>query len=259
MRALITHLHAFVRDVEFTEAEWFAAIDFLTRTGQKCDDERQEFILLSDILGVSMLVDEVNHSKVGDLTETTIFGPFYVEGAPEIEFGGSIVIEDDGGEATLITGRVCSEDGEPLAGARLDVWQTASNASYDVQDPDQPDYNMRGKFRTNDNGEYAFVTNKPVSYPIPSDGPVGELLRAVDRHPNRPAHTHFAVSAQGHGSIITHLFVAGDPYLESDAVFGVKNSLIVPFKTSEDEELARQFGLAVPFAHAEYDFVLEAN
>jgi len=247
MSSLVTHLHAFIKDVELTEAEWGTAIDFLTQTGQICSDTRQEFILLSDALGVSMLVDAVNNRVPDGATETTVFGPFHVEGAPEREMGASISL-DGKGEACLFEGRVLDLDGKPIENALVSVWSDNEDGFYDVQQPDsQPAFNNRGIFRTGPDGRYAFRGIKPVSYPIPDDGPVGKMLAALGRHPWRPAHMHFMLTAPGYRRVITHTFVAGDPYLVSDAVFGVKGSLIVPFeKVDSDREVWR----------CVYDFVL---
>lgn len=256
MTSLIRHLHAFIREVELTEAEWFQAIQFLTRVGQMCDDKRQEFILLSDTLGVSMLVDAINHRAVGNATESTVLGPFYRPGAPELPPGASIS-RDGRGEPAVITGRVLSTSGTPLANALLDVWEGADNGLYEQQDPNQPDMNLRGRFRTDVQGRYKIVAIKPVSYPIPDDGPVGEMLRALGRHPYRPAHIHFIVSADGHVPVTTHLFARGDPYLDSDAVFGTKDSLVVDFIRHDSAEEAARHGVKAPFYIAEYDFVLK--
>lgn len=227
MTQLIRHLHAFVRDVGLTQEEWSAGIDFLTRTGQMCSDSRQEFILLSDILGVSMLVDAVaNHAGAG-LTDSTVLGPFYTGRQRVIEKGGSILLRDEPGEALVMCGRVADVAGVPIAGAHLEVWQTASNRLYDVQDESMPRGHLRATLTTDLQGEYAFRTVVPVYYSIPDDGPAGELLEGMGRHPYRPAHVHFIVSAPGCRKLVTHLFLAGDRYLDSDAVFGVKPSLIV--------------------------------
>lgn len=255
MTSLITHLHAFVRDVELTEAEWFQGIQFLTRTGQMCDDRRQEFILLSDTLGVSMLVDAINHRTNGVATASTVLGPFYREGAAELPYGASIS-KDGRGEPAVLTGRVLSTDGTPIAGAVLDVWEANEQGLYEQQDPNQPEMNLRGRFRTDEEGRYKIVAIKPVSYSIPDDGPVGQMLRALGRHPYRPAHIHFIVSAPGHRSLVTHLFVEGDPYLESDVVFGTKELLVVPFVLNELAEEAAQHGIKAPFWTVHYDFVL---
>jgi catechol 1,2-dioxygenase len=230
MQSLTRHLHAFVRDVELTAPEWFAAIDFLTRTGHMCSGKRQEFILLSDVMGISMLVDLVAHARPAAATESTVFGPFHREGAPDLPAGGNIAHLDKDGEPTVVTGRVLSLDGQPIENALLDVWQTASNGLYDSQDPTLSELHMRGKFRTDAQGRYEFRTTRPVHYQIPSDGPVGGMLRATARHAWRPAHIHFAVSAEGYEPVITHIFDSSDPYLKSDAVFAVKESLIREFE-----------------------------
>ena len=255
MQSLIRHMHDFVREVELTEEEWFEGIKFLTATGQKCDDKRQEFILLSDVLGVSMLVDAVNHRASGGTTETTVLGPFFVHGAPEIENGGDMAAGWQG-EPTYVSGRVMSTAGEPLAGALLDLWQSNSEGSYDVQLADTGGKQLRAKLRTDAEGRFRFRTILPTSYPVPTDGPVGLVLDRMGRHPMRPAHLHFMVSAPGHETVVTHLFVKGDRYLESDVVFGVKDSLIVDFKRSESQAEAQKLGLKAPFYSASYDFVL---
>jgi catechol 1,2-dioxygenase len=255
MASLIRHLHAFIREVEPTEAEWWQAIQFLTRVGQMCDDRRQEFILLSDALGASILVDAINHHAHDGATESTLLGPFYRPGAPELPASASIS-RDGRGEPVVMSGRVLSTDGTPIAGAVLDVWQANAHGLYEQQDPTQPDMNLRGRFRTDADGRYTFVTVKPASYPIPDDGPVGELLRALGRHPYRPAHIHFIVTAEGHAPLTTHLFVAGDPYLDSDAVFGTKDSLVVPFVRNESAAEAARYGVRAPFYTVQYDFVL---
>ncbi len=254
MASLIRHAHDFAREVELTEDEWFEAIKFLTATGQKCDDKRQEFILLSDVLGVSMLVDAINHGGEG-ATETTVLGPFYVHGAKEIENGDDMAAGWDG-KPTYVSGRVLSTDGKPLTGALLDLWQSNSEGRYDVQLADTGGKQLRAKLRTDTAGCFRFRTILPTSYPVPSDGPVGQLLRQMGRHPMRPAHLHFIVSAPGYETVITHLFVKGDPYLDSDAVFGVKDALIVDFVNCESQAEAQKLGLTAPFYGASYDFVL---
>ena len=247
MHSLVTHLHAFIKDVEPTTKEWEAAIDFLTRTGQMCSATRQEFILLSDVLGVSMIVDAINHRRPSGATENTVFGPFHVDGAPERAMGADISL-DGKGESCLFEGRVLDLQGNPIAGAIVDVWSDNADGFYDVQQPGlQPEWNNRGVFRTGADGRYWFRGIKPVSYPIPDDGPVGQMLDRVERHPWRPAHMHFLVHAPGYESVTTHTFVAGDPWLESDAVFGVKESLIVPFTRTEGGDTLWR---------SEFDFVL---
>jgi catechol 1,2-dioxygenase len=225
--AAIRHLHAFVQEVGLSREEWFAIIDGLTRTGQMCDDQRQEFILASDTLGVSMLVEMINHQAAPGSTEPTVFGPFHVEGSPERAMGESIVVDPGDGEMVTFSGVVRNLAGEPIAGAELDVWETAANGLYDVQDPDQTAMNMRGRFTTGPDGRYEFLGVRPVAYSIPGDGPAGELLFSNGRHNWRPGHLHLMVSADGYQTVITHLFDSASDYLDSDAVFGVRPSLIV--------------------------------
>lgn len=256
LTSLVKHLHAFVREVELTEEEWLYAIQFLTRTGHMCDDKRQEFILLSDTLGITTLKDIINNRKPPGVTEYTILGPFYVEGAEELPAMANIA-GDTPGEPVVVSGRVTDPSGQPLAGALLDVWQASAEGFYDVQLPEQTELNLRGKFRTDAEGRYAFRTIKPSFYPIPGDGPVGQMLRGVGRHPYRPAHIHFIVSAEDYEAVTTELFVEGDPYLDSDAVFGVRNSLVVDFVRSESAEEAARYGVGAPFYTAEYDFILQ--
>lgn len=234
MTSLVKHLHAFAKDVELTQQEWEGAIDFLTRTGQICTNERQEFVLLSDTLGLSMLVDAINNRRPSGATENTVLGPFYVAGAPERAMGDRISF-DGKGEGCLFEGRVVDVQGRPVAGARLDVWSDNADGYYDVQQPEiQPKWNNRGVFTTGDDGKYSFVGIKPVSYPIPHDGPVGQMLCALGRHPYRPAHMHFIITAPGFEKVVTHTFVGDDPYITSDAVFGVKDSLVAPFERIEN-------------------------
>jgi protocatechuate 3,4-dioxygenase beta subunit len=236
MQALVRHLHAFAREVRLTDDEWLAGIDFLTRTGQTCDPVRQEFILLSDTLGLSSLVDLINHgAEEPGSTEPTILGPFYVPESPWRDWGESMVEYDDGGEPAVFSGRVLTIDGEPVAGAVLDVWQNAATGFYAVQQPGvQPPTNLRGRYRTNASGEYEVRTVRPVPYPIPDDGPVGMSLKATARHPMRAAHIHAIVTAPGMAPVTTHIFDEASDYLDSDAVFGVKGSLIRPFAPGDD-------------------------
>ncbi|RSF09414.1 intradiol ring-cleavage dioxygenase [Achromobacter aegrifaciens] len=256
MQSLVRHLHAFVADVEPTEAEWMAAIRFLTETGQICDGAvRQEFILLSDTLGVSMLVDAINHRKPGQATESTVFGPFYMAGMPERAAGEDMA--QTPGEPALVHGHVRDTEGRPLAGAVLEVWQTAANGMYSGQDLDQPQGNLRGRYRSGEDGSFAIRTILPVSYPIPGDGPVGRMMAATGRHIFRPAHLHFMIDAPGHQRLVTHLFNAGDPYLASDAVFGVKPSLVLQYRPqAADSALGKRYGFGSDFHEGRYDFVL---
>ena len=259
MLGLVKHLHAFVKEVELTEAEWFQAIEALTEAGRMCSDKRQEFILFSDTLGVSMVVDLINHRKPDGATESTVFGPFHRLGAPELPAGGNIAPRDKTGTPTLVSGRVLDLDGKPIMDALLDVWQTQSSGLYDSQDEDLGgELHMRGRFRTDAEGRYLIRTVLPVNYPIPSDGPVGRMLRAAGRHPWRPAHIHFVVSADGYEPVTTHIFDRRDEYLGSDAVFAVKDSLICDFEQhgSANGDAVR-LGLAPPYYTATFDFRLK--
>jgi hydroxyquinol 1,2-dioxygenase len=254
--SLVKHVHAFAREVELTEEEWFEGIKFLTATGQKCDDKRQEFILLSDVLGLSMMVVALNHKTVPGATEATVLGPFFAHGAPEFEYGADLRVGASlKGEDTWVSGRILSTDGKPVANATLDIWQAKADGIYDVQEPDS-EFELRGRVKANAKGEYAFKTYKPKFYGVPTDGPVGELLRAMGRHPMRPAHMHAIVSAPGYQQVITHVFVEGDPYLDSDAVFAVKDSLIGKYQKVDSAEEARKLGMPNPFLKLEWDFHL---
>jgi hydroxyquinol 1,2-dioxygenase len=255
MTSLVRHLHAFVSEVELTEAEWMEAIQFLTATGKRCDDQRQEFILLSDLLGVSMLVDGINHQAAKGETESTVLGPFFIEGAPKLEPGQSIA-KTDRTNPTLVKGRVMDAKGKPIAGALIDVWQTGSDATYDVQRPDRDGMDMRGQFVSDAEGRYLFRTVKPASYPVPTDGPAGRMLKAMGRHAQRPAHIHFMIRAPGYERLITHLFVKGDKYLESDAVFGVKKSLVTEFVPHRSKKEAAALDMPSPFFTLDHDFTL---
>jgi hydroxyquinol 1,2-dioxygenase len=228
MQSLVRHAHDFVRDVELTQDEWFAAIKFLTRTGHMSDDKRQEFILLSDTLGISMLVDAINHRQPSGATETTVLGPFYVQNPP-VKVNGADITAGLEGTPLHVTGKVTSPDGKALAGATVDVWQADDDGFYDVQ-KDTDDPSLRARLIADNDGRFAFWTIVPKYYPIPDDGPVGDMLKATKRHPYRPAHIHFMIGHPGYDTLVTHLFTDGDPYLDSDAVFGVKQSLIVHLK-----------------------------
>ena len=244
--SLTRHLHGFIREIEPTEEEWLAAIQFLTATGQKCDDQRQEFILLSDTLGATMLIDAINNRKPTGATETSVLGPFYREGAPAYENGADLADGETGGERVHVSGKVIDLDDAPIPGAVLDIWQTASDALYAAQDPSRASFNLCGRLTTGDDGRYWFRTRKPVSYTIPGDGPVGAMLKVAGRHNWRPAHIHFMLSAPGYETLVTQLFTDDDPYLGSDAVFGVKDTLVVHYDEADD-------GLRL-----EHDFVMTA-
>lgn len=261
--AFVRHLHAFVREVEPTIDEWEEAVKFLTAVGHRSDDTRQEFVLLSDVLGVSMLVEAIDarlhsgetatgpdHRERLDVTASTVLGPFHVVESPRRALGDDIDLVG-GHQPCVVTGEVVDPDGTPLAGATVDVWQSDEDGFYDVQCPDTvPLGNGRGLFTTDEDGRFWFKTVVPRYYPIPTDGPVGRLLLATDRHPYRPAHIHFIVNAAGHVPLTTHLFVADSPYIDSDAVFAVNDTLIRDFVEVDDPEEARGFGVTVPFRHA---------
>ncbi|WP_331772968.1 6-chlorohydroxyquinol-1,2-dioxygenase (plasmid) [Embleya sp. NBC_00888] len=257
MTSLVEHLHAFVKDVEPTEEEWQDAVDFLTDVGHMCDSTRQEFVLLSDVLGVSMLVNAINHRKTAGATDSTVLGPFHMVESPERELGATISL-DHNGEPCVFAGQVRSSDGTPLPGARVDVWQANGAGYYDVQQPEvQPERNLRGLFVTDDQGHFWLRTVVPRHYPIPDDGPVGQLLAVTKRHPNRPAHIHVIGEADSHAPLTTHVFVEGSPYLDSDTVFGVKQSLIRPVTVVDDPRHAEQYNVPNPFRLLAFDIVLE--
>jgi hydroxyquinol 1,2-dioxygenase len=250
--ALVRHLHAFVREIEPTMEEWAAGIDFLTRTGHMCSSTRQEFILLSDTLGVSMLVDAINHRAPGT-TESTVLGPFYVDDPPPAELGADISGGREG-ERLYVDGTVRAADGSPVAAATVDTWHSDTEGYYDVQHDGQT--YMRARFTTDAEGRFRFWSIVPSSYPIPYDGPVGQMLAAQGRHPYRPAHVHFMIGAPGYDRLVTHLFVAGDEYLASDAVFAVKESLVCGLQRHPAGTAPDGTAVAEPYAHLTYDFVL---
>ena len=254
LESLTRHLHAFAEEVALTPEEWERGVGYLTAVGQTCDEVRQEFILLSDVLGLSMLVDEVNHGKPAGATESTVLGPFHVVDSPSRALGDDISL-DGVGEPVVVAGRVLDLDGAPVAGATVDVWQASADGFYDVQQPDvQPERNLRGLFTTDEEGRYWFRTVLPKWYPIPDDGPVGDLLAATGRHPNRPAHIHVIAAADGHSPVTTHVFLAGSPWLDSDAVFGVRESLVRAVRDVDDG--AASYGVEAPFRLLEFDVVL---
>jgi catechol 1,2-dioxygenase len=244
--AAVRHLHAFVEEVGLQRDEWFAGIQFLTATGQKCDETRQEFILLSDTLGVSTLVEFVTHGGTEGTTENTVLGPFYVPGSPARARGESMLVDADDGDRVVIRGTVTDDAGTPLAGATLDCWQNATAGFYAVQQPGaQSADNLRGVYTTDENGTYVVRTVRPVPYPIPFDGPVGDVLRANGRGWMRPGHTHMWVKADGCKDLITHVFDANTDYLHEDAVFGVRPSLVREFAPDSDGELATTFDIVL--------------
>ncbi|HYF17517.1 MAG TPA: intradiol ring-cleavage dioxygenase [Ramlibacter sp.] len=244
LTSLVQHLHAFAREVRLTEEEWFQGIQFLTRVGHMTDDKRQEFILLSDTLGLSMLTVAMNNDKPAGCTEATVFGPFYVEGAPQYEHGQDVA-NGAKGEPCEVRGHVRGLDGKPVPGAKIEVWQADAEGKYDVQRQGLEGHQMRGSLTAGREGEYHFKSILAEAYPIPDDGPVGDMLRATRRHPWRPAHLHFMIQAPGYETLITHVFRNGDRYLDSDAVFGVRESLIADWVKQPDGTWL-----------VEYDFVL---
>jgi len=243
MTSLIRHLHAFTREVRPTQEEWMQGIQFITETGKWCDGKRQEWILMSDTLGVSMLVDALNYKAVAGATESTVLGPFHREAAPEYPLGANISKNAGDGLACEVAGTVRDAAGRPVAGAKLDVWEAGADGFYDSQKGDA--MNLRGVFRVDAQGRFRFRCVRPEFYPVPHDGPVGRMLTATGRHPMRPPHLHFWITARGYKPLITHLFVKGGRYLDSDAVFGVKPELIIDFKKGKDG-----------VSRASYDFVL---
>jgi protocatechuate 3,4-dioxygenase beta subunit len=253
----IEHLHAFARDVELTPGELFEAAKFLTAIGKISDDTRHEFLLLSDTLGLTILVDAMQNRKPSGATESSVLGPFYRAQALEVQNGENIDRGDTGGDPTVVHGTVKDLKGEPLANALLDIWQSSQQGVYENLDPEQPDMNLRGRLRTDENGKFWFRTVLPASYPIPDDGPAGQLLHLCNRHNMRPGHIHFIVSAENFKPVTTEIYLEGDAYLDSDAVFGVKESLVAEFARHDSAEEAEKWGVPVPFYVMEYNFVLE--
>jgi hydroxyquinol 1,2-dioxygenase len=267
MASLVKHAHAFVQDVQLTPEEWMTGIQFLTATGKMCDDKRQEFILLSDTLGISMLVVAIEQAKGAraaqalaaaggaKATEATVQGPFYWEGSPEVALGGDIG-QDVPGEPAYYTGRVTDTAGKPIPHCCLDVWSGDGDGIYDMQMGEDAGMRLRARFRTDAQGNYHFWSIKPTYYPVPDDGPVGDMLRGMGRHPNRPGHIHMMVYAPGFQRLTTHLFVSDSPYLDSDAVFGVRDSLIVDFAQHPPGTAPDGRKLDKPYHSAHYDFTL---
>jgi hydroxyquinol 1,2-dioxygenase len=255
-QALVKHLHAFVSEVDPTPDEWMAGIEFLTRVGHMSQGARQEFILLSDVLGVSMLVDTMANPGGGNATESTVLGPFYVDNPPLAEQGADIAKGVEG-VPMWIDVTVTDISGRPLAGAIVDIWEGGPDGLYDVQRNLAPgEYDLRGRFAADQDGRVTCWAKMPVSYPVPDDGPVGDLLAATGRHPWRPAHVHFRISAEGHPPLITHLFASGDQYLTSDAVFGVKPSLVLDLEDGQDRDIPGDRPIDGQWKIMEHTFVL---
>jgi hydroxyquinol 1,2-dioxygenase len=255
MQSLIKHLHGFVRDVEPTGAEWHAAIDFLTRIGQTCDAKRQEFILFSDVTGISMLVDAINHRLESGATPTTVEGPFHVQGAPELPNGGNMAAGCPG-VPCFITGTVTGLDGKPVAGASLDMWSTDGEGLYEAQRDVTGPY-MRGVYHTKADGSYTVRTVAPIGYSIPMDGPIGALFRKTEISEMRPAHIHFCIEAPGYHRVVTHLFDRACQYIETDVVYGVKERLIVDFVENPPGVAPNGETVDTTFYTIKYDFVLQ--
>jgi catechol 1,2-dioxygenase len=254
MQSLVRHLHAFAKEVDLSEAEWQVMIEQLTATGQITDDKRQEFILWSDTLGLSMLVDALANQLPEGATESTVLGPFYVPGSPLRDYGADIA-EEEAGVPAWVHGRILSVDGEPLD-AELDVWQNGDNRLYAVQDDGAPDDHLRGRFQADADGRFAFRAVRPVPYPIPDDGPVGHMLTVTGRHPWRPAHVHIVVRAPDFKTVTTHIFDADSSYLADDAVFAVKPSLMRHFEERAADDPERPTGIEEPWVSLELDLVL---
>ena len=260
MSSLVTHLHAFAKDVNLTHAEWETGISFLERTGEISDAERHEFVLLSDVLGMSSLVDMINSKPEG--TSSSVLGPFHISGAPPLDIGGDMKDRFDG-ELIIAEGIVKDTDGHPIEGATVDIWQTAPNGLYSSQDPDQDTYSFHGLQTTGPDGRYAFTSVKPVEYTVPTDGPVGDILNATGRHPWRPSHLHYIVKAEGFRPLVTEVFPADDPYLDQDTVFGVRDDLVMTYKKMPAGSFPDGFALSGkvdgPYLRVDFDLTLVAE
>ncbi len=255
---LANHLHDFVRETDLTHDEWRKGLELLMAAGEISTPERNEFILFSDVLGLSSLVDMVNSAEHG--TPSSVLGPFHILGAPDVPVGADLKGENEG-TTVVVGGRVTTREGEPITGAELEIWQTADNGLYSNQDEAQPEYNLRAHMTTGADGRYLFSTVRPAPYTVPDDGPVGELLNSTGRHPWRPSHLHFIVTAPGHRSLVTEVFPSDDPYLDEDPVFGVREQLVMDYQKREDpsnlpDDLEAKAELGSPFYVVDFDFVL---
>ena len=258
MTSLIRHLHAFAREVELTPDEWMVAVEFLMRVGETTQTDRNEFILASDTLGVSALVDLLHNRASDGSTTSSLLGPFYINGERMqlLEVGGDLIGNNEG-EPVVVAGHVTTPRGAPIADACLEIWQNAANGMYESEDPEHGPGNLRCKMLTDDQGRYRFTTIKPVAYTVPYDGPVGTMLQALGRHAWRPAHIHFRITAAGYRPLVTELFVADDAYIDTDAVFGVREPLLVDFRRIESAEEAAAYGVKAGYALVTYDFGLQ--
>ncbi len=258
LQSLVQHLHAFAKDVNLTHAEWRKGIELLTKAGEITDSERNEFVLFSDVLGLSSLVDML-HSKPG-ATPSSVLGPFHILGAPDVPIGGNLKGKNEG-PAVIVCGTVKAADGTPIKGAELEIWQTADNGLYSNQDPDQSEYNFRAHMVADEKGYYSFTTVRPAPYMVPDDGPVGELLKGTGRHPWRPSHLHFIITADGYKSLVTEVFPSDDPYIDEDAVFGVREKLVMEYVEQDNSseippEIVDADKLEAPFYRVDFDFIL---
>ena len=258
LHKLVDHIHDYAKETRLTHDEWRTMIGLLTKAGEISDAERNEFVLLSDILGLSSLVDMINSAE--DATESSVLGPFHILGAPELPVGGDLK-KDNPGDWSIVSGRVSGPDGEPISGAVLEIWQTADNGLYSNQDEQQDPFNLRCRQITGDDGLYMFSTVRPAPYTVPDDGPAGEVLHAGGRHPWRPSHLHFIVQAEGYSTLVTELFPEDDPYLDEDAVFGVRESLILQYHRHDDladvpATLLAKGSVKVPFYTVDFNFTL---
>jgi len=258
MTSLATHLHAFAIETKLTHAEWEKGLDILRSAGQITTPERDEFVLLSDVMGLSSLVDMMNSSEGG--TNSSVLGPFHISNSPAMEMGADLR-GDTEGELILVAGSVLDLQGKPIAGATLDIWQTAPNGLYSSQDPDQDTYNFHAMFTTGEDGRYSFTTVRPVSYTVPTDGPVGELLNATGRHPWRPSHLHYIIKAAGFRTLVTEVFPDDDPYLDQDTVFGVRDDLVMSYVQQEQGSFP-ETGFVLsgkvnePYSRVDFDLIL---
>lgn len=257
LSSLVRHLHAFAKEVGLTHAEWRKGLELLTKAGEMTDDERNEFVLFSDVLGVSSLVDMINSPE--GVTSSSVLGPFHILGAPGIPVGGDMIGENEGPQV-VVEGVVRSKSGEPIEGATIEIWQTADNGLYSNLDPNQDEYNLRASMVTEEDGRYALSTIRPAPYLVPTDGPAGELLDATGRHAWRPSHLHFIVQAEGHRTLVTEVFPSDDPYLDEDAVFGVRSDLVMEYKPGDraalGDDIKAKDRLADDFSKVDFDFVL---
>ena len=257
MQSLAHHLHAFAKDVNLTHAEWQKGIEFLEAAGKISDETRHEFVLLSDVLGLSSLVDMLHSSSQG--TSSSVLGPFHISGSPPLAFGADMKRHYEG-DVLLARGRVTDIAGNPIEGAEIDIWQTAPNGLYSSQDEEQDTYSFHGIQTTGADGRYGFTTVKPVSYTVPTDGPVGDILRATGRHPWRPSHLHYIVKAAGFRPLVTEIFPDDDPYLDQDTVFGVRSDLVMKYEPQAADRFPDDFELSgkvdAPFLLAEFDLRL---